>query len=97
MLKRERISRGISSICSESDSKSSSGKAQCPCDLASASTREIPALARVIEVFGIPSLWAIPSAVRKPMPRITPYLIVSNVSFAYIHAGYAEIFEITMD
>ena len=29
--------------------------------------------------------------------RIIPYLIVSNVSFAYIHAGYAEIFEITMD
>src|ERR1019366_6077920 len=54
-----------------SGKSSSRGRPQCPSSRASVKAKELPARARIIAVFSMPSFMATASAVLKPMPRMS--------------------------
>ncbi len=65
------ISVGISSSLIASGTSSEYGRPQWPCDEASVRAYETPARARRGESLAMPIFWAIVSADRKPMPRMS--------------------------
>ena len=62
------IPSGTSSSFADASLSFSRGNAQCPSEVASRRTWSMPALARLSESRGIPTFWAIWSAVAKPIP-----------------------------